>query len=80
MHVINALKAIFSRQDIPNDLHSDGGPQYTSYEFKEFFKSWNINRIISSPHYPISNGMVERFVQTVKNILMETDPISMWIH
>lgn len=73
MHVINALKSIFSRQGIPNDLHSDGGPQYTSYEFKEFVKSCNINHIISSPHYPRSNGMVKRIVQTVKNILKKAD-------
>ena len=44
---------------------SDGGPQYTSAEFKDFTKQWQIEHRVSSPRNPQSNGMAERCVQTM---------------
>lgn len=35
----------------------------------EFAREWNFNVITSSPHYPQSNGMAERTIQTVKTLL-----------
>ena len=31
-------------------------------------KSYNVNRITSSPHYPQSNGLAEKYVQIVKSL------------
>ena len=36
--VIHQLKSIFARHSIPKKLRSDNGPQYSSYEFKQFYK------------------------------------------
>ena len=47
---------------------SDGIPQYTSAEFKDFMKQWQIEH----RHYPQSNGMAERCVQTIKASLIKT--------
>lgn len=54
---------------------SDNGPQFDNYEIREFAKEWGFNHDTSSPHWPRSNGMVERHVQTIKNIFkkMEND-------
>lgn len=65
--VINALKKLFSIHGIPDSLVSDNGPCFNSWEFKKFCLDWKIRSIKTSPHYPQSNGQVERFVQTVKN-------------
>jgi hypothetical protein len=73
--VINAHKSIFSRHGICEELVSDNGPQYASYEFKQFSKEWEFKHTTSSPRYSRSNGQAERMVQTVKNLIKKAkDP------
>uniref|UniRef100_A0A0K8TB15 Integrase catalytic domain-containing protein n=1 Tax=Lygus hesperus TaxID=30085 RepID=A0A0K8TB15_LYGHE len=38
-------------------------------EFKEFQNHWNFKHRISSPQFPRSNGLAERYVQEAKNLL-----------
>lgn len=70
-YVIKELKSIFSRHGIPLTLISDNGPPFSSSEFQNFTKVWDIEHITSSPHYPYSNGQVERAIQTLKNMLLK---------
>ena len=63
------LKTIFSRHGIPEIVRSDNGPQFASSEFAQFSKLYRFAHITSSPHYPQSNGEVERMVQTIKGML-----------
>lgn len=73
--VIEALKTIFARHGIPDELRSDNGPQYHSDEFAQFAKEWGFKHTTSSPRFPQSNGEAERAVRTVKDILRkEKDP------
>ena len=73
--VIEALKTIFARHGIPDELRSDNGPQYHSDEFALFAKDWGFKHTTSSPRFPQSNGEAERAVRTVKEILKkEKDP------
>lgn len=67
--VIKSLKQWFSYFGIPEKLDTDNGPQYTSCAFKKFIKDWNIQHRTSSPNFPQSNGLAERYVQTAKNML-----------
>ena len=67
--VINQRKSMFARHRIPVKVISDQGPQYSSSEFEDFIKMWGFEHQTSSPYYPRSNGLAERTVQTVKNIL-----------
>ena len=67
--VINKLKGIFSEHGIPDILYSDGGPCYSSREFASFAQKWDFCHRMSSPHYPQSNGFVERTIGTVKKVL-----------
>ena len=66
------MKAVFAELGVPNVIVSDGGPQYTSAEFKDFMKHWQIEHRVSSPRNPQSNGMAECCAQTRKVSLIKT--------
>ena len=71
-HIITYMKQLFGEHGIPEKLISDNGKPYTSHEFKQFTTEWGIQHITSSPRYPQSNGMAERNVQTIKNIMRKS--------
>ena len=73
--IVNALKSIFGRHDIPTTLVTDNGPQFNCSTFRQFSSQYCFHHITSSPRYPQSNGLVERVVRTVKGLLKgSTDP------
>lgn len=47
--IIEHLKAVFSRNGVPEILISDNGPQYSSADFREFSREYDFKRITSSP-------------------------------
>lgn len=67
--VIIKFKSIFARHGIPTILISDNGPPFNSKEFSQFCSDWGIDNITSSPYLARSNGLAERSIQTIKNIL-----------
>lgn len=66
---IEELRSIFSRFGLPQQLVSDNGPQLVSEEFKTFMEENGIQHIKSAPYHPATNGLAERFVQTMKQAL-----------
>ena len=75
--VITALKSMFSRHGIPENFRSDNGPQYSSAEFEAFAKMYEFEHNSSSPRFPQSNGLAERTVKTVKQLLSHSTDLSM---
>ncbi|XP_017487155.1 PREDICTED: uncharacterized protein LOC108375524 [Rhagoletis zephyria] len=68
-NVIKEFKTWFATFGIPEVLLSDGGKQFDCSEFRAFQKEWNFEHRISSPHFPRSNGLAERYVQEAKNLM-----------
>ncbi len=68
-HVIDVLRDFFCCTSAPDIVWSDGGPQFTSNKFLSFLKDWGIHHIISSPHYPQSNGKAEATVKSMKRLI-----------
>ena len=66
---IEVLRKIFASHRLPEQLVSDNGPQFTSSEFAVFMKGNGIHHVRSAPYHPATNGLAERFVQTVKQAL-----------
>lgn len=66
---INALRCIFGRYGLPEQVVSDNGPPFQSAEYDDFLRQNGIKRVLVSPYHPASNGQAERFVQTFKNFL-----------
>ena len=60
-HVASQFKLIFSEYGWPDTLVSDNGPCYTAEAFTNLMQEYSINRITSSPYYPQSNGLAEKF-------------------
>eukprot|EP00731_Ephydatia_muelleri_P015747 Em0009g171a len=67
--VIEAVEAVFSRHGIPETVRIDNGPQFSSDEFARSAADYGFRHTTNSPHFPQRNGLAERTVQTVKNIL-----------
>ena len=70
--VIGHVKSNMARYDVVDVLISDNGPQFTSQEFKEFARQYQSEHKTSNPTYPQSNGLAERAVETIKNILTKS--------
>lgn len=45
---------------------TDNGPQFIAKDFKEFIRVWQTTHVFTSPHYPQSNGKLERYHRTLK--------------
>ena len=67
--VITKMKHHFARHGIPDTVISDGGPQYTSREFKMFSDKWGFEHITSSPGNSQSNGCAEAHVKIAKRMM-----------
>ena len=68
--IIIALKSVFARHGVPSEIVADNVP-FNSQECRDFAKEWNFCFNFSSPTYSQSNGQAERFVQTIKRILLK---------
>ena len=70
--LIDTLMIIFAQFSVPVKLFSDGGPQYKSQKFSDFCTRWGIQHIMSSPHFPQSNGIAENSVKEMKKLIRGT--------
>ena len=46
---------------------SDNGPQFIARDFKEFIRISGMTHVRTSPHYPQSNGKLERWHKSLKS-------------
>ena len=66
--IIRCLSEIFSRHGYPPTLIADNMP-YNSREMKDYAKQCGINIVTTSPTYSQANGLAEKAVHIVKNLL-----------
>ena len=59
----------FCRYGLPLDIHSDQGKNYQSGLFRQICRLLEVNQTRSSPYRACSNGMVERFNQSLLNMI-----------
>jgi len=50
-------------------LLSDNGPAYLSKELKQFLKRKNIEHIRGAPYHPMTQGKIERYHRSMKNVV-----------
>ena len=69
-----AMRNIFSRYGIPDQVVSDRGPPFQSADYEDFLRKNTAQRVLVSPYHQSSNGQVERFIQTFKRFFSQTVP------
>ena len=68
-NAIAALRHVFSYFELPEHLVSDNGTQFTSAEFQTFLRDNEIQRTLTAPGHPATNGLAERYVGEFKDKL-----------
>ena len=63
--IIKRLERCFFDMGVPKKIISDNGPQFTSWEFKQFCEQWGIKHHKIIPLRPESNSEIERYFRTL---------------
>lgn len=67
--VAEELVKIFARVGIPQEVLTDQGSNFQSQLLQELYRLLRVTAIQTSPYHPQTDGLVERFNQTLKSML-----------
>lgn len=67
--VLKPLLNMFTSKGIPKQIQSDQGTNFTSQTFKQVLTELGVEHVTSSAYHPQSQGCLERFHQTLKQVL-----------
>ena len=68
--LIICLRCTFSTFGIPEELSSDGGPEFTANLSQKFLRDWGVSHRKSSVAFPHSNCRAEIGVKSAKRLIM----------
>ena len=71
-HIAEELMKLFARVGVPKEILTDQGSNFTSQLLGEVYRLLHIHPIRTSPYHPQTDGLVERFNQTLKTMLRKT--------
>ena len=67
--VVEPLMQFFTRYGLPKEVQSDQGSNFMSGVFQEVLRELVIKQLKSSAYHPQSQGALERYHQTLKNMV-----------
>ncbi|XP_065890009.1 uncharacterized protein [Dysidea avara] len=69
--VFSALFKLFMQFGLPRVITSDQGSEFNNRLDKKLMKMMKIDHRLTTPYHPQANGLVERFNQTIQNMLVK---------
>ena len=69
--LMKAITEVCLTFGVPEEIASDGGPQFVSEEFRSFCESWGIHQRVSLAYFPHSDTRAEVGVKTIKRMLRD---------
>ena len=71
-HIAKELVKLFARVGVPKEILTDQGSNFVSQLLSEVYRLFHMKPIKTSPYHPQTDGLVERFNQTLKTMLRKT--------
>ncbi|XP_033937726.1 uncharacterized protein [Pseudochaenichthys georgianus] len=68
--LVQHLRSFFATFGVPEELSSNGGPEFKTSHTEDFLCLWHVKHRVSSVSFPQSNGRAEVAVKTAKRLLM----------
>ena len=69
--LVECLRRTFATFGIPDEIATDGGPEFTATATRQFLKEWGVHHRLSSVAFPHSNCRAEIGVKSVKRIITD---------
>ena len=68
-HIAEEFIKVFACLGIPEEILTDQGSNFTSQLLAELYRLFHVHPICTSPYHSQTDGLVERFNQTLKSML-----------
>ena len=67
--LVQCMRRFCQTYGVPEEVSSDGGPEFRSDTYQRFLKTWCVKHRVSSAYWPRSNGRAEVAVKSTKRLL-----------